>query len=338
MRSSSPQASRDPIAPLGRREAGVARPMPIGYLVELDTLVRPREWAAASDIFWDSTTVFFDDASTTFAAGGIYHADLDPGMILVSRVSQDGQALAPVLSVQACVETVGAWFYDGAIQRLWIHTTDGLSPLGKIMLATVVECLGLGVVPATMRRDIAAAAGAGLPTLPPFVVGESEVGGAAVLGGADEGGSGGGEAPTGQDVVYETRIKTLPNITTEIGVSDLGAAASIQFGELTAHNEDGWWDRRIATRILHGQPMRIYRGELAPGLLSALTLWAQPTMDLPTLTPETCQIPLVSLAKALDKPACPTLYSTDAYPALDPAAAGAPIPKRSEERRVGKEC
>jgi hypothetical protein len=299
--------------------------MTVGYLVELDTLARPQEWTAAGGIDFSRADIFWDDSSVTFESGASYSARLGDDVILVAAVTQDGAVLAEVLSLDALNATLGAWFYDGATHVLAIRPADGGNPAPSLVLVTVIECLGLGVVPAVIRRP-GTAVGSGAGGIEPFVVGESQVGGDATLGGSGDGSSGSVDTP-GQDVVYETRIKALPQIATELGVGDLGAQSSVQLGELACHNEDAWWDRLLATRQLEGQVIRIYRGELAPGERALLTEWAEATMDLPSLTPETCRIPLVSIAKTLDKPVCPRLYTLDDYPDLDPQAAGQPIAK-----------
>jgi len=140
-----------PIVAIGG--AGLTIPLVTGYLIELDTLVRPQQWQPAAGIFADSTSVFADSTLVTAAAStGTFLAQLDKTISVVSAVTQDGAALVAVASAAACVAMAGSWYWDGIAHALWVRTSDDAAAVGKVIVATVVECFALGDVPGPILR------------------------------------------------------------------------------------------------------------------------------------------------------------------------------------------
>lgn len=112
-------------------------------LVEMETGAHIRDWVDISTRC-DSTAVTCDSLVIDCADGADrFHRTLDPGMVYVTKVLQDGVALTQVDPVNF-VATVGSWYLDHATRQLHVHSADGATPSAATFVAIDVLTLTRG--------------------------------------------------------------------------------------------------------------------------------------------------------------------------------------------------
>lgn len=273
--------------------AGLPRSPGVGYLVECDTGLRILEWAAASGVTLDSTSVFLDSTSVLLSgSAGVFAAALDKGIRCIDGVTENGVALAAAASVAAVDATAGSWYWEGATGQLWIHTSDSGPASSKVLIATVVECYKFGPGASVFLRNGTPQVYLGRLLAVPGVTLALE-----------------GEELSGA-------------ITAAFGSLTLANHDGYYSGDA-----DEGHAGLLAERLWAGRAMRVYRGAMDATDRDALTLWVAATMEAAACRGEECTVALTSLAQVFQKPLCRTTFEVAVYPTMDAALAGRSIPR-----------
>ena len=262
----------------------------IGYLVEIDTLARPLDWRHAGTIFCSSTTVLCSDTEILAGAGAIFVAPVDAQVI--DAVYEDGAPLGAADSPADLFDVATPVEAAGATPGSWYFDAAN-----RLLYVRTSDDTLAHVIQAAAVECLA------------FGIAP-----AVILRG-------------GLPIVYDARLRGLPSVDVGLDTADLGAAATLAYGALDVLNQDGHWDRLLAERSLRGAAVRVYRGDLSLADRDRLSLWAVGLVDAPSLTPEACRLPLVSAARTLDGPVCPSVFDVATYPDLADNAVGQPIPR-----------
>jgi hypothetical protein len=131
----------------------VAETRQLGALVEIDTLLRPRNWVAGSAVAIDNEVVAIDDETIDISSTAAYAALCGPDVDVVDQVTENGVPLALMATSEDVLVSDGSWHFDVASRTLTVRTISGVPVPEKLIVATVVECLEYGAGPGIYLRS-----------------------------------------------------------------------------------------------------------------------------------------------------------------------------------------